>query len=34
MDVSMRRLVPADGERFVVLFDGSGMPLYYSARAS
>jgi integrase len=29
MDISMRRFVAADGERFAVLVDGSGMPLYY-----
>lgn len=29
MDVSLRRFVAADGERFAVLVDGSGMPLYY-----
>lgn len=29
MDITMRRFVAADGERFAVLVDGSGMPLYY-----
>lgn len=29
MNISMRRFVAADGERFAVLIDGSGMPLYY-----
>lgn len=29
MSISMRRFVAADGERFVMLVDGSGMPLYY-----
>lgn len=29
MDISIRRFVAADGERFAVLVDGSGMPLYY-----
>ena len=29
MDISMRRFVTAEGERFGVLVDGSGMPLYY-----
>lgn len=31
MNISMRRFVAADGERFAVLVDGSGMPLYYPA---
>lgn len=31
MDISMRSFVAADGERFAVLVDGSGMPLYYPA---
>lgn len=29
MDISMHRFVSADGERFAVLVDASGMPLYY-----